>query len=85
MFLEHVAADERPRLLRWQRRIEPIWKRLARNCHLTQRTETAIEGAGLLLDGVRREEFFPAPALVRISIRGVARVPEPGAFDPGPP
>ncbi|NNG17089.1 MAG: class I SAM-dependent methyltransferase [Gemmatimonadales bacterium] len=81
VFLEHVAAEGRPRLLKWQRRIEPIWKRLAGNCHLTRRTEAAIEGSGLVLDRVTREEFYPAPALVRTSIRGVARKPGPGGPD----
>lgn len=75
VFLEHVAAEGRPRLLRWQQRIEPIWKRLAGNCHLTRRTEAVIEGSGLVIERVTRAEFFPAPALVRTSIRGVARRP----------
>jgi ubiquinone/menaquinone biosynthesis C-methylase UbiE len=73
VFLEHVAAEGRPRLLRWQRRVEPIWKRLAGNCHLTRHTGAAIEEAGFVLEVLTREEFLPAPALVRTSIRGVAR------------
>ena len=36
VFLEHVAAEGRPERLKWQRRIEPVWKRLAGNCHLTR-------------------------------------------------
>jgi ubiquinone/menaquinone biosynthesis C-methylase UbiE len=79
VFLEHVAAEGRPGLLKWQRRIEPIWKRLAGNCHLTRQTQAAIERSGLVLEHVTRAEFFPAPALVRTSIRGVARRPGPGA------
>jgi ubiquinone/menaquinone biosynthesis C-methylase UbiE len=77
VFLEHVAAEGRPRLLRWQRRVEPIWKRLAGNCHLTRHTGAAIEEAGFVLERLTREEFLPAPALVRTSIRGVARRPGP--------
>jgi len=42
VFLEHVAADGRPERLKWQRRIEPVWKHLMGNCHLTRRTEAAI-------------------------------------------
>ena len=30
VFLEHIAAVENPKRHRWQRRIEPLWKRLRR-------------------------------------------------------
>ena len=73
LFLEHVAAEEHPRLLKWQHRIEPFWKRLAGNCHLTRRTGAAIQDSGFVLEQVTRQEFLPAPALVRTSIRGRAR------------
>lgn len=73
VFLEHVAAEEHPKLLKWQHRIEPFWKRLAGNCHLTRRTGAAIQDSGFVLEQVTRQEFLPAPALVRTSIRGRAR------------
>ncbi len=75
VFLEHVAADAHPRRLRWQRRIEPVWKRLAGNCHLTRRTAQAITGAGFEMERLVEEDFHPATAIVRGSVRGVARKP----------
>src|SRR5690606_16841818 len=45
VFLEHVASDDDGRL-RWQRRLDPIWSRVAGNCHLTRRTAEAISSAG---------------------------------------
>jgi ubiquinone/menaquinone biosynthesis C-methylase UbiE len=72
VFLEHVAADNNPRRLKWQRRIEPVWKRLMSNCHLTRRTEAAIAAAGFRIDRVQRESIRKAMPLVRPSIRGVA-------------
>jgi ubiquinone/menaquinone biosynthesis C-methylase UbiE len=77
VFLEHVAAEGHPKLLKWQHRIEPFWKHMAGNCHLTRRTGAAIQDSGFVLEQVTRQEFLPAPALVRTSIRGVARRPGP--------
>ncbi|HXM81874.1 MAG TPA: class I SAM-dependent methyltransferase [Burkholderiales bacterium] len=72
-FLEHVAADGKPRRLLWQRRIEPVWKHLMGNCHLTRRTESAIAAAGFRFERIQRESIRKALPIVRPSIRGIAR------------
>lgn len=91
VFLEHVAADCDPGRLRWQRRIEPAWRHLAANCHLTRRTEEAIIAAGFQIERIQRESIRKAMPLARPSIRGVARKPlegatsrRPGASGAGP-
>ncbi len=73
LFLEHVAAVDRPSRLRWQRRVEPIWKRFAGGCHLTRRTDEAIERAGFRIERIERESMRKAMVLLRPTIRGVAR------------
>jgi ubiquinone/menaquinone biosynthesis C-methylase UbiE len=73
VFLEHIAADGRPERLKWQRRIEPVWKHLMGNCHLTRRTEAAIAAAGFKFDRIQRESIRKALPIVRPSIRGIAR------------
>jgi ubiquinone/menaquinone biosynthesis C-methylase UbiE len=73
VFLEHVAAEENPARLRWQRRMDPLWRRVAGNCHLTRRTEAALIAAGFTIDRIQRESIRKAMPLVRPSIRGVAR------------
>jgi len=73
VFLEHVAADGKPSRLKWQRRIEPVWKHLMGNCHLTRRTEAAIAAAGLDIEQIQRESIRKALPIVRPSIRGTAR------------
>ena len=73
VFMEHVAADGRPGRLKWQGRIEPVWKRLMGNCHLTRRTEAAILAAGFEIEKIERESIRKALPIVRPSIRGVAR------------
>lgn len=73
VFLEHVAADGKPNRLKWQARIEPVWKHLMGNCHLTRRTEAAIAAAGFEFERIERESIRKALPIVRPSIRGVAR------------
>lgn len=45
LFLEHGASPEAG-TARWQRRIEPVWKRLAGNCHLTRAASGQYRQAG---------------------------------------
>lgn len=45
LFLEHGAAPDAD-VQKWQRRIEPIWKRIGGNCHLTRDISSAYEKAG---------------------------------------
>ncbi len=45
LFLEHGASpDAGP--AKWQRRIEPVWKHIGGNCHLTRQITSAYEKAG---------------------------------------
>ena len=44
-FYEHVAAID-PRWSRWQRRVDPVWTRVAGGCHLNRDTSAAIAHAG---------------------------------------
>jgi ubiquinone/menaquinone biosynthesis C-methylase UbiE len=45
LFLEHGSAPDAP-VQKWQRRIEPVWKRIGGNCHLTRAITGAYEAAG---------------------------------------
>jgi len=49
LFLEHGAAPDAG-VAKWQRRIEPVWKRIGGNCHLTRPIAAAYEGAGFAVD-----------------------------------
>lgn len=75
LFLEHVAAGEESRRLKWQRRAEVLWKRVAGNCHLTRRTEQAILAAGFHIERIERENMPKGMPLARPTIRGAARKP----------
>lgn len=49
-YCEHGLAPE-PAVARWQRRIEPVWKRLAGGCRLTRPILPLLEGAGFPTGG----------------------------------
>ena len=48
LFLEHGSAPDAD-VRKWQRRIEPIWKRIGGNCHLTRDITAAYEKAGFTI------------------------------------
>jgi len=72
VFMEHVAAENRPDRLRWQQRLEPLWKRVSGNCHLTRRTEQAILDGGFVIEQIQRESMRKSIPITRPTIRGVA-------------
>lgn len=73
VFLEHVAAELGSRRLRWQRRVTPLWSRVAGNCHLTRETEAEIVHSGLTLESATKEDMRGALPVIGPTIRGVAR------------
>jgi ubiquinone/menaquinone biosynthesis C-methylase UbiE len=75
VFLEHVAAEDFPARLRWQRRVTPVWTKLAGNCHLTRETGQAIENAGFQFESLTKDSMRKALPIVRPTIRGIARTP----------
>jgi len=59
-FLEHGRAPS-PGVARWQRRLEPIQKRVAGGCHLTRHVPGLVTAAGLEVADLR-QEYLPGPA-----------------------
>ncbi|MFZ5705987.1 MAG: class I SAM-dependent methyltransferase [Pseudomonadota bacterium] len=49
LFLEHGAAPDSG-VAKWQRRIEPVWKRIGGNCHLTRPIGDAYAAAGFAVE-----------------------------------
>jgi ubiquinone/menaquinone biosynthesis C-methylase UbiE len=74
LFIEHVRG-ERPRLARWQDRLERPWGWFAGGCHPNRATDQLVAGAGFWIDSLDRTKFPKAPSIVRPLIRGVARRP----------
>jgi ubiquinone/menaquinone biosynthesis C-methylase UbiE len=72
LFSEHGLAPD-PAVQRWQRRIEPVWKRVAGGCHLTRPVAGAIEQAGFAIESVETMYLPGAPRAMGWSEWGCAR------------
>jgi SAM-dependent methyltransferase len=72
LFCEHGLAPDAD-VAKWQRRIEPVWKRIAGGCHLTRPVASAISAAGF--DVTRHETMYlpRAPRFAGWSEWGEAR------------
>jgi len=88
LFLEHVAAPTGTWTRRAQALLEPVWKRLAGNCHLTRETGPMLEAGGFQLRPCIEAPLPGSARLTARSIRGVARPavtaggPRPGPGNP---
>ena len=71
-FVEHgLAPDER--VQRWQRRLEPLQKRLFGGCHLTRPVADLIRGAGFTITQLDTYYEKGSPKVVGANSLGVAR------------
>ena len=60
LFLEHGRADD-PKTVKWQKRIEPVWKRVMGNCHLTREVAGAVSGQGFTLESTQHQYMEKTP------------------------
>jgi ubiquinone/menaquinone biosynthesis C-methylase UbiE len=72
LFLEHVRA-ENPRTAKWQDRVTPLWRFMARGCHPNRDTAAALRAAGFTLETLEHDMVPHAPPVARPMIFGVAR------------
>ncbi len=70
--LEHVLATEKTPLIKWQKLLQPFWKCMCGNCHLTRNTEKSILEAGFSFDSIDRVYSSGGPAVISTMIKGVA-------------
>ncbi|MGB3455144.1 MAG: class I SAM-dependent methyltransferase [Litorimonas sp.] len=70
LFTEHGRAPD-PGVARWQRRIDPVWKRLAGGCHTGRDIPALFRQAGLSL--ARLDEMYvPGPRVLSYNYWGAA-------------
>jgi ubiquinone/menaquinone biosynthesis C-methylase UbiE len=72
LFMEHVRATDRPRLARWQDRLERPWGWVGAGCHPNRDTVATIEASPLTVESLELGEFPKAPPLVKPLVAGVA-------------
>jgi len=62
-FLEHGNGPTE-KVRRWQRRMEPIQKRVAGGCHLTRDIPALVGHAGLTVSSLE-QRYLPGPAVMK--------------------
>jgi SAM-dependent methyltransferase len=55
IFLEHIRAELGSSRRRWQNTLNPVWKKIAGNCHLNRHTQQAIINAGFEIEFKKRK------------------------------
>lgn len=73
LFCEHGLSPDAG-VARWQRRIEPVWKRLAGGCHLTRPVGETLRQAGLAVERIETMYLPGAPKVLGWNEWGLARV-----------
>jgi SAM-dependent methyltransferase len=76
LFVEHGASDD-PATARWQRRVEPLHRRIAGGCHLTRRIDALVAAGGFHLEALERF-VVPGPRIYTEMYRGRAMPAPPG-------
>jgi hypothetical protein len=71
LFSEHGEAPD-DSVRSWQRRIEPVWTRVAGGCHLTRPIPDLIESAGFAFDHLE-SAYLPGPKISSYHSWGAAR------------
>ena len=72
-FVEHGLAPD-DGVVKWQRRMEPVQKRLGGGCHLTRRPDLLLADAGFTVAKLDRYYARKTPRVVGATYEGVAGV-----------
>jgi SAM-dependent methyltransferase len=80
LFIEHGLAPD-PRVARWQRRLDPVWRRIAGGCHLDRDIDGLIRDAGFEVTESERG-YGVGPRPMAYLYRGLARPPRGRAVTP---
>jgi SAM-dependent methyltransferase len=72
LFCEHGLAPD-PGVARWQRRLEPLWKRIAGGCHLTRPVAGTLERAGFTIEALSTMYVPGGPKIAAWNEWGSAR------------
>lgn len=71
LFAEHGRSPE-PRVVRWQDRLTPVWKRIGGGCHLNRPIDQLIRDAGFRVQHLQTG-YMKGPRPMTFMYEGVAR------------
>jgi len=72
IFVEHGRAAD-PRVVIWQDRITPVWKRIGGGCHLNRKIDELIRAAGFQISELKTF-YLPGPRPMTYTYQGLAQV-----------
>ena len=70
IFVEHGKSDE-PNVQKWQRRIEPVWKKIGGGCHLTRRPDELLQAGGFQVHNLETG-YQQGPKIAAFMLHGTA-------------
>jgi len=71
IFVEHGLSTD-PLIARWQKRLTPVWRRIAGGCHLNRPIDRMIVAGGFAIEGLECG-YMRGPSLGAYLYRGIAR------------
>jgi len=72
IFVEHGRTAD-PRVVVWQDRITPVWKRIGGGCHLNRKIDELIRAAGFQISELKTF-YLPGPRPMTYTYQGLAQV-----------
>jgi ubiquinone/menaquinone biosynthesis C-methylase UbiE len=81
IFVEHGRSPD-PRVIRWQDRLTPVWRRVTGGCHLNRPIEQLIAAGGFEVAEIERG-YVAGPKVAAYLYRGVATPRAPARNSPG--
>jgi len=73
IFIEHGRSPD-GRVIAWQNRITPAWKRIGEGCHLNRKIDELIRTGGFQITE-QRNFYLPGPRPMTYTYQGVASIP----------
>jgi len=70
LFAEHGRSPD-ARVVAWQDRLNPLWRRCAGGCNINRAIDALIAGAGFRIDGLETG-YLPGPRVLSYVFRGQA-------------
>jgi len=71
LFAEHGRSPE-PRVVRWQDRLTPLWRRIGGGCHLNRPIDQLVQASGLRVEQLRTG-YMAGPKPMTFMYEGIAR------------
>lgn len=73
IFSEHGAAPD-ANVLKWQRRLTPVWKKISGGCHLNRPIHQYLDDSGFRMEYLKSEYTEGSPKILGFIYSGIAKI-----------